>query len=402
MNKILLSALMCIATSASALAQSIYLCKNGDYTKQDITEGLDIDLTQGYDSITFAVPQMEKAVKITYNGATASVIIPSFITGVTCTSGTSADVVIASTNITDEITYMVSGKSDNGSLTISGDYKLTVDLDNVSLTSAKGGAVDIQCGKRINIALHGNNTFADAAGGTQKACFYTKGHIEFSQDGNISVSGNAAHAIAAKEYIEVKNKIGSINIVKAAKDAIHCGQYFDMKGGTINIDKNTMNDGIQTDIIYLEDGMTVDSEKEYNGQAFFRGGNVNITLAGEEDSKGIKVDGDITISGGTMNINANSNGSRGIQTDGNIVISEETAPTSITINAAGGKCTLAEDADDPHKCMGIKADGNVTINAGTITVYNTGSKSKGIKAGGLYVKNGGTVTASVEDTTGKK
>jgi len=392
---------MCLASMVS-FAQSIYICKGGEYTKQDLTEGLEIDLTQGYDSITFAEPQIEKAVKIVYNGTTASVSIPSFVTGVTCTSGTSSNVVISSTNVTDEITYYVSGSSNAGSLKISGDYKLTLDLDNVSLTSTNGGAVDIQCGKRINVALHGNNSFVDAAGGAQKACFYCKGHMEFSKDGNISVSSNSAHAIAAKEYIELKKEIGTFSIAKAAKDAIHCGQYFEMKGGTINIDKNTANDGIQVEAIYLADGKTLDESKEYNGQAFFKGGTINITLDNEQDAKGIKVDGNIAISGGTMTINANSKGSRGIQTDGNIVIGEEDGTTNITITAAGGKCTVAEDADDPHKCTGVKADGNITINGGTVKVYNTGSKSKGIKAGGLYINNGGTVTAAIEDSTGKK
>jgi hypothetical protein len=47
--------------------------------------------------------------------------------------------------------------------------------------------------------------------------------------------------------------------------------------------------------------------------------------------------------------------------------------------------------------MGIKIDGNMTVNAGTVNVYNTGSKSKGIKVVGVYQVKGGVVNASVDN-----
>ena len=182
----------------------------------------------GIDSITFRQPVMEKAVKITFQEDKASVVIPSFIEGVTCSSGTSSDVVLTSTNLTDEIIYRVSGSSRAGSLTINGDYKLTVALDGVSLTSAKGAPLNIQCGKRIAVVMADGsvNNFTDAAGGTNKACVYTKGHFEFSGAGTLNVTGNANHAIASKEYCQIKRSVKAVNILKAANDAIHCGQYF--------------------------------------------------------------------------------------------------------------------------------------------------------------------------------
>ena len=394
MKKILLSIIIALA-STTTFAQSIYICKGGDYTKTDISEGLEISLTEGIDSITFYEPQFEKVVTIAYNGTSATVTIPSFVSGVTCSSGTSSDVVLASTNTKDEITYKVSGTSSNGSLVINGEYKMTVQLDGVSLTSTKGAAIDIQCGKRINLTMTdgSTNTLVDAIDGSQKACLYTKGHIELSGAGTLNVTGNANHAIASKEYFQVKKSVKAINIVKAANDAIHVGQYFQMNGGELNITNTTANDGIQVDYKTDDDGNIIEDE-ENTGQVIVKGGTLNITMAANQDSKGIKTEGDIVISGGTFNINANSNGSRGMQTDGNMVISEEDNATKILIYATGTKCTVAEDKGDPHNCMGMKIDGNLTVNAGTISVYNTGSKSKGIKVGGKYTKNGGTVNAA--------
>ena len=385
----------------SAFAQKkAYLCKDGSYVTVDIKNGLEIDLTEGLDSVTFSKPQMGNDVVIVYNGTTASVTIPEQLKGtVACSSGTSSDVVLTNTNTTDEVFYHVSGTSTAGSLTINADYKMTVKLNGVSLTSTKGSAIDLACGKRIDVVLGEGttNSLADLAGGSQKACFNTKGHVELSGAGTLNVTGNGNHAIRTKEYLEVKKDVKAINIVKAANDAIHVGQYFEMNGGTLTIDKNTVNDGIQVEY-ETDDNDKVVVDEDNTGGIIVKGGTIDITLANAEDAKGMKADGDIAISGGTFNIKAQSNGSRGIQTDGNITISEADNATTMTIEATGGKCTVAADSDDPHKCWGMKIDGDMTVNAGTITVTKNGSTTKkGIKVGGTYKKNGGTVSATIDN-----
>ncbi len=388
MKKLLLSAIL-LTIAVIANAQTIYLCKDGNYTTKDISVGLEIDLTQDYDSITFAEPQFERIVSINYNGASAKVTIPVSVKGVTSTIN-GANVILTSTNTTDEITYVATGTSADGSLTINGEYKLTLQLDGLDLTSKSGAAIDIECGKRSALVLTDGttNSITDAAGGLQKACLYCKGHLEIEGGGTLNVSSNTSHAIATKEYLQLKKTTGTINIVKSANDALHVGQYFQMSGGSINISETTVGDGIQAEV-------TKDPLDENNGQVIIKGGNINITIA-NQDMKGIKADSDITISGGTFDINAKGNGSRGIQTDGNMVIGAEDNATDITISATGAECTLADCAQDPHKCMGIKLDGNLTVNGGTTTVHNTGKKSKGIKVGGSYTNNGGTVNAKVE------
>lgn len=379
-----------LACGLFANAQTIYLCKDGDYTTKELSQGLEIDLAQNYDSITFSKPQMVPVVTISYNGSAASVKVPSFVEGVKFSTD-GANVSITSDNIAEEIKYVVSGSSTNGSLTINGQYKLTLELAGLDLASQVGAPIDIQCGKRTAVVLKDgtNNTLADAATGAQKACLYSKGHVEIEGAGALSVTGNKSHAISTKEYLQLKKTTGTINIVASANDAIHVGQYFQMSGGVINIDKNTASDGIQVEA-------TTDATDENNGQVIIKGGTINITVA-NEDAKAIKADKDISISGGTFTITASGNGSRGIQTDGNMTIGEGDGKTSITVNATGTRCANPADADDPHNCMGIKVDGNLTIDAGSVTVYNTGKKSKGIKVGGTYKANGGTVNAAVEN-----
>jgi hypothetical protein len=335
-------------------------------------------------------------VKVVYSGSSAQVTIPAALAADVTAQVTGAHVVLTNNNVSNEMEFVLSGSSTDGSFTYNGQYKTTLVLNGLTLTSGQGAAIDIQCGKRIGIVLQDGttNTLSDYAQGTQKACLNCKGHIEFEGAGTLNVTGNLSHAIKSKEYLQLKKSTGTINILSAVGDAIHTGQYYQQNGGTVNITSTTLGDGIQTEYLMLDDDITPDPDEEFNGQIFIKGGNLNIEVS-HEDCKAIKADDLITISGGTFQITASGNGSRGIQTDGSVIIGEEDNNTSITIVAKGGLCTNEDHEDDPHRCMGMKIDGGLTVNAGVITVTNTGTKSRGIKCT-TYTKNGGTVTANLK------
>lgn len=394
--KKIISTILLLLSVVVASAQTIYVCKDGKYITKEITDYLEINPSEA-DSITFDVPNFPAAVvNINFSASKATVDIPAYASYITSTVN-GADVVINNTQVDGkETTYVVSGNTTNGSLTINGQYKMTVVLNGTNITSKNTPAIDIQCGKRTDFIINEftSNMLEDSSTNTGKAALYCKGHMEIKGTGTLLVNGKANHAIATKEYLEVKDNC-NLTVNNAANDAIHVGQYYKQASGTVTIEKAVTGDGIQVEA-------TTDATDEYNGQMFIKGGKVNITVT-NQDCKGLKADKDIAISGGEIYIAANGNGSRGIQTAGNIVVGEEDNKTSIKVYANGGKCTLAECSDDPHKCTGIKADGNMTVNAGFIEVGNDGKKAKGIKIGGIYTKNGGTVNcASIEDSTGSK
>lgn len=58
----------------------------------------------------------------------------------------------------------------------------------------------------------------------------------------------------------------------------------------------------------------------------------------------------------------------------------------------GGTSDISEDSGTSYNAAGIKADGNITIDAGTITVANSGSMSKSIKSKATVAINGGDIT----------
>ena len=389
-----LGLLLLAATSVSA-QRYMRIWQNGDSKRVALSE---IQYTQGgtaitvegdtyttasIDSITFVhtvtVNFTENAAAVNLNNAP----------GVTYTVD-GAHVVINNTNATEEMEFVLSGTSSDASLTYNGVYKCKFHLDGLNLTSTRGAALDIQCGKRIDLFLVDGttNSLTDCAGGAQKAAFYCKGHMEVEGGGSLTVAGHTRHAIGTNEYLILGKTTGNITVTNAVNDAIHAGQYFQMDGGNLDI-SGMAGDGIQAEI-------TNDPEEEFNGQLFINGGTIKMTVAGE-DVKGIKCDADLAITGGNIAIDVTGAGSKGIAVPTNMVINEATNPTDILINASGGMYTDPV-TDEDVRCMGMNIKGNLTIESGRVTVYNTSAGSRGIKIDGTYTKGANAVVkASIKN-----
>ena len=401
MKKLLSIALLAMIATTAAAQKYMRIWQGGESTRialQDITyqnggasftaAGTTYSTAQ-VDSITIV-----KHITVTFSGNTASVDMGNAGTADVTYTANGANVVMTNTNEKEEMEVELKGTSNSGSFTYYGTYKCKIHLNGLSLTSTTGAALDIQDGKRIDLILTDgtDNTLVDAAGGEQKAALYCKGHMEVSGSGTLTVTGNNRHAIATNEYLELKKSTGTINVRKAVGDAMHIEQYFLMKGGTVNL-SGMGGDGIQAELKNNPD-------EELNGQILIKGGSINIDVTAD-DTKGIKSDDLITISGGTFVINAKGAGSKGISAGTNMIINEDDAATTMTIAATGGVYEDPE-TDDTSKCMGIKVTKDLTISAGTITVTNTGRKSKGIKVDGTYYAKGGTVKANVDAAATRK
>ena len=394
MKNLFLAIFLLLAPCSSFLVQAqeqVRVWKQGDskrFTTSELVfaeDGASFSVADStYDCAKIDSITVVHTVTVTFAGDTAYVDLghAPFVTSTV----EGAHVNLLSTNTKSELEFVVQGESSHGSLTYDGPLKCKFYLNGLNLTSDKGAAIDIQCGKRVDLILKEGteNILADAAGGTQKAALYCKGHLEVSGSGNLTVTGNAKHAIATKEYLELKKSTGKITVNKAVSDAMHIGQYFLMSGGTVIINGQGA-DGIQVEIKTLDDDITPDPTKENNGMVFIRGGKLNIT-ASAICAKGIKAPSNMTVSGGIFTIDAVGNGSRGIQVAGNMLINQDDNPTAMTIKALG---TTYEDeeTEEDTRCMGIKVKGNLTINAGTILVSNKGKYSYGIKVDGVYTKS---------------
>lgn len=243
------------------------------------------------------------------------------------------DVLATNSNTSREYTYVLSGSSSSGSFILKSDYKSTIQLDGLNLQSTLEEALNLKCGKRVALVLNEGttNTLADATTDNgQKGAIYCKGHLEISGGGSLTLTGNVKHGISTKEYLLVKRTTGSITIASAKNDGIHAGQYFKMNGGTLTI-SGVGGDGIQAEI-------TDDTTDEQNGQMIITGGTINVSTTAD-DVAALKSDSLLTISDGTLTLNCSGNGSKGIKSKTAVDISGGT----LDITQSGG---LYEDTGD--------------------------------------------------------
>ncbi len=129
------------------------------------------------------------SINVDYAGNRANVTVSGDIAALVTVSVDGANVsVLADAALQEEVTYTLSGTSTNGSFLMDGEFKSTVVLNNLNLTSTTGAAIDIENGKRIAVELPEGtaSTLADAAGGTHKACFFINGHAEFTGAGTLN------------------------------------------------------------------------------------------------------------------------------------------------------------------------------------------------------------------------
>ena len=403
MKRLIFTGLFLCCAFVSVLAQEqVRIFKNGSstrFTTSELTFLQDGTAIQVGDSV-YAPMEIDSilvvhTVTVTFAGDTALVDLGHAPEVTATTEG--ANVNILSTNTQHELEFVLQGESSHGSLTYEGPLKCKFYLNGLNLHSTKGAAINIQCGKRINLILNPGteNVISDAAGGEQKAAFYCKGHLEVEGSGSLTVTGRSKHGIATKEYMQLKRSTGNITVNGAVSDAMHVGQYFQMNGGTVRL-YGQGGDGLQVEQVTLDDDITPDATKEDNGMMFIRGGSLDITAA-NDDTKAIKVPCDLTVNGGTFTLVASGDGSRGIQVAGNMLVDQAYSTTTMQIRATG---TTYEDVEteDESRCMGIKVKGNLTVNAGTIRVANTGKYSYGIKVDGVYTKAAGaTVQANIKN-----
>jgi len=358
-------------------------------------------------------------IDIVYNGSAAEVTISSKASGVTCSSGTESNVVItADTTVNDEYIYRVSGSSDSGSLTINGSYKMTVLLAGVSLTSTDTmPAVNINCGKRINVILQEDteSSFVDNTTNCKKGAFYSKGHLEFEGGGTMNVTGNTKHALCCKEYMKLKKTTGTINILGAVGDGIHCGKgdvedslstnnHFKINGGTLNFSN------VSGDLIDCDD----------YGVAYINGGTLNLTVDAY-DSKGLKADSLIYIEGGTINLDITSAESIGIQSNYAMYCSGGTITGTVSgtdaiglkANISGSSTTVMDDGIGTGNMFlsgtnislsltgsdakGLRSDRDMTITGGTISLSGPSSNSPGYKCKGTLTDEGSYMTWTSTD-----
>lgn len=262
-------------------------------------------------------------------------------------------------SITAAGTYVFSGDCDNGSITVKkGVTGVTIVLNGLTLTNDDSAAITLnKTAEASLIAAAGTtNTVADTEGSSdENAAVKVKSgaSLSISGTGTLTVDGNAKNGIkgAADAVITVAEVKLNIN---AADDGLSCDDELNITGGTLSITAG--GDAVKAS---PDTGDTENQDTTSLGNVTISGG--TLTLNATED--GIQADGDLTISGGTFHVKTN-----------------------------GGNTTAL--TDDSASCKGFKAGKTLTVTGGTLTVD---SADDALHANTDVTISGGTLTLATGD-----
>lgn len=346
-------------------------------------------------------------VTIAYNGSSASVSCEN--SDIEYHTDGAHVVLDLQTNAVSGVEIELSGKSDDGSLKIYGEKKFKLTLSGVELTSQRGPAINSQCKKRIYVHITGGTTnhltdcanYEDdvwyfdpskAADEDRKGAFFSEGNLIFSGTGALVVAGKQKHGIASDGYMFTRPGV-TIAVTEAAKNAIHIkGDSGDGIG--IRIMGGLIYTNVASD---AGKGMKADLNVE------ILGGRLDLNTSGkavyeadENDTSsaaGIKTDGNITISGGTISVKATGTGGKGLNADGEISISGG----ETTITTTGGKYQYNSSLTSSPK--GVKADGDIMIEGGKLNIWVSGASdgSEGLESKSVLTINGGEIYIKAYD-----
>lgn len=292
-------------------------------------------------------------------------------------------------------------------------------LNNVSITSDKGAgpALRITSEKRTFIVVPAgtNNTIKDSRLLNQtttiyddkKGSVYSKGALIFTGESSTSEGGclniiNAGykHALYSKDYVRIANLDLNITVEgTSGRDCIRALNAVIIDGGNINLKANgTITDdesnGIRVD---GEDADQDDMTVEYTSGAGFiiiNGGNLTIDTVAKGITAHWKAANSVIGNAGYKEKADNSLLPQSLLKKTNASGPDpyvEINGGSISITTRGQPYEGRTDDDPSCSPEGIEAKGNLTINAGRITLNCT---DDAINAGGNIVINGGEIYAS--------
>ena len=302
-------------------------------------------------------------------------------------------------NTTDEkVIYELKGTAQDGSLKLYSSKKQALILDGLDLTSTKGAAVNNQGKKKCFIVVKGTNSLKDAASYTltsadedEKAALFSEGQLIFSGDGTLTVTAQGKSGITSDDYVHFMDS-AVIIVSSSAGHGIRGKEAVYISGGTISVDVSAdMKKGITSDsLVCINGGNTT----------------INVTGAAAYDSEdaeykgtaGIKADCLFEINGGSLDVINKGTGGKGVSGEltgcfnGGVV--RVTTSGSNYGTSSGNR--WGSSSSNSVSAKGIKFDGNLFFNGGTVLVKC--SAHEGIEAKGtITVKDGIVYSYSAAD-----
>lgn len=319
--------------------------------------------------------------------------------------------------ITTSGIYVISGKLYNGQVIVKSEAKDTVylilngaditcsDSAPIYIDKASSTVIILADGTENTVTDGESYRFVDSTSDEPNAAVFSKDDLTIKGKGSLTVNANYNNGIQSKDDLDI---LGGGITVNARNDAIKGRDSVIIKGGNLKLKSG--GDGLQsTNAEEQEKGIIVLTGGEIcitssgdgiqaETQLLIQGGNIRISSGGGStvsipsnsvwhqrygrtmpaadtdtgSSKGLKANTDITITEGTISIDA----------------SDDAIHSNGTLTIEGGKMTLSTGDD------GVRAADEIIINGGEIDVVKC---YEGMESENITINSGKLYIVSIDD-----
>lgn len=315
--------------------------------------------------------------------------------------------VVADHGSQEGICYVVTGTTNDGSLTINGKADFEIELNNADITNTRSTALDIESKYKAFLVLAGSNRLTDGttADDSHKGALFAKGKLLISGDGSLDVYGTYNNGIHGKSNIVIDKGV-NLYVNSTANHGIKAGDDMYINGGIINVEVSAPGakgingdidiniNGGRTTVVSTANGQWDDEDLETKASAGIACDSVFTMNDGEiymkstgSGGKGLKADWEAYINGGKVRI----------ITTGGLYFSDGTTERH---NYTGNTDNLYDAYSSSPKGIKIgtkNEHGVLTITDGDIMVRTTGNNAEGMESKGTLDITGGTVLISAHD-----
>lgn len=269
-----------------------------------------------------------------------------------------------------------------------------INLKNVASDGIHANDYVLISGGKLDIATNGDGI----DGGT--------GYIQLDGgDISINVTADTAKGIKCDGIITMNGGnieiITSGNVVVTDGDPSYCtavktDQDLTINGGSLKVvSTGEAGKGISIDGNLVINGGTIDISTSGNGAKYTN----TEGVADSYSATCIKADGNITIIDGSITCSSTGTAGKGISADGAIVIGDASHAPVINVKTSGAKFLVSGSGNNADyanpKC--IKAEGNLTVENGSITIKSTADGGEGLESKNILTVNGGTIEIETVD-----
>ncbi len=262
-------------------------------------------------------------------------------------------------NMSGPVKFVISGKTDNGSLKFYGDKRFQVLLNGAEITNPNGAAINNQGGKTFYVVLADGtvNRLQDGENYTmvdeedQKAALFSEGQIVFSGHGELSVIAVGRGGIRSDDYIRIRPGV-RIYVNSSALDGLRANDGIIVDGGVVNI----VTTGVGAK------GVRSGGEMKVNGGRLIAVNDGDPRVETDENDTtscaGLYCDTLLTINAGILKFKATGDGGKGLNAKHNVIFT------------GGSFQAVATGTRKNKKPKGVKIDGNFAISGGYFYAYS--------------------------------